>query len=213
MFWPKPFPDHSLKDRRPICSSSPSLDVDTHGCSLQDCAIMCHLVLPHMLESRPRSDGRDDNFKGSHLKQLYIYISIFCFAAAVISWVFGFWGPSSSSIHNHFCFRALLDIRRRRPPASGRSAKLLTCNKVARQRPPRSCRGYAGHRLREGTFQGKAQFAKAVRRGQRAHEFKVHPLQDMLRSLNLVSGLPITCATTTVCKIWRLWPSQHLQSD
>ena len=84
----------------------------------------------------------------------------------------------------------LLEVRCHRPPANTHPKSKLRHHNVARARPPRSCRGYTKHQVREGTFEGifgSRQFDIALGRAKKAQAFHSNQRQrqDPVQSLRM----------------------------
>lgn len=113
-----------------------------------------------------------------------------------------------------------LEIRCHNPPANSTQTKKVKCNHAGRARPPRSCRDYTAHCVREGAFQGQiagSQLQAAKFRVIRAQLFNLHHArqQDDVRALQLsfTSAYRLTqlqwFATTGLCGPLNICSRRH----
>lgn len=212
IFWPKSFPEQSLAQRRQaidrfvhlqlLAVRAPNIDLEAYGCNLQNCAVLYQWLGPSRYvgvaslqrASRPGMPGpalrwwehllhwSRRSLKGSQLKKYVLFRKA---SGSNMGFLISRAGPSTLMYAAE-----QLEIRCHQPAANGSGKKRLTCNKRPRHRPPRSCRGYVGHHLREGTFEGgvaSAQFEKALARVSRAQQYNAHRAepQDLVRALGM----------------------------
>ena len=212
IFWPKSFPEQSLAQRRQaidrfvhlqlLAARAPNIDLEAYGCNLQNCAVLYQWLGPSRYvgvaslqrASRPGMPGpalrwwehllhwSRRSLKGSQLKKYVLFRKA---SGSNMGFLISRAGPSTLMYAAE-----QLEIRCHQPAANGSGKKRLTCNKRPRHRPPRSCRGYVGHHLREGTFEGgvaSAQFEKALARVSSAQQYNAHRAepQDLVRALGM----------------------------
>ena len=200
IFWQHSFPWIPLEERQRGVSElvhlqllavrAPDISLEHYGTQLADASVLYQWLGPSRYvgvagvqrPSRPMTPGPAQrwwehllhrcrpNLKGASLKKYGLFrkadVSLQGFLVCRA-------GPSTMMNAGE-----LLEVRCHRPPANTHPKSKLRHHNVARARPPRSCRGYTKHQVREGTFEGifgSRQFDIALGRAKKSTGFPLQP--------------------------------------
>ena len=212
VFWPHSFPWIALEERQRAVSElahlqllavrAPDISLEHYGTQLADASVLYQWLGPSRYvgvagvqrPSRPMTPGPAQrwwehllhrcrpNLKGASLKKYGLFrkagVSLQGFLVCRA-------GPSTMMNAGE-----LLEVRCHRPPANAHPKLKLRHHSVPRARPPRSCRGYTKHQVRDGTFEGNygsKLFDIALGRAKKAQTFHSdqRQRQDPMQSLRM----------------------------